>query len=205
MANKRPLAMAATSATHINGGKQLRYDISQVKPMILKRSEILSKEASRLLCEHPHSMLSSCLRERRKSWSLYPETMTPARQNEACSVQFRSNVTVKRIPSRHEYSPSMRRELWTPLKELRENALRNEAEFSFDGCNWRECCEEQDMFFDKRSGSFIHPVHVETVCVFNGTEWKPIAKDEPIPEPALALKSVLPNNQVCIVCDFRRP
>jgi hypothetical protein len=132
-----------------------------------------------------------------------PETMTPARQNEACSVQFRSNVTVKRIPSRHEYSPSMRRELWTPLKELRENALRNEAEFSFDGCNWRECCEEQDMFFDKRSGSLIHPVHVETVCVFNGKEWKPIAKDETIPEPTLAMKGVLPS-QVCIVCDFRR-
>jgi hypothetical protein len=182
--------MAATNAAHINGGKQLRYDIIQVKPLILKRSEILSKEVSRLY-ERPQP-LASCLRARRSLRPLHPDTMTPVRQNEACSVQFRSNVTVKRIPSRHEYSPSMRRELWTPLKELRENALRNEAEFCFDRCSWRDCCEEQDMFFDKRSGSLIHPVHVETVCVFNGKEWKPISKDETIAKPTVASASVSP-------------
>ncbi|CAB9506755.1 expressed unknown protein [Seminavis robusta] len=201
MVTKRPLASAAANADR-NGGKQLRFDLSQIKPLILKRSEILSSEVARLRNEDMDTQpLPSCLRTRSTSWALHPETMTPMTQDEACSVQFRSNVTVKRIPSRHEYSPSTRRELWSSLKEIRENALRNEAEFSFDGCNWRECCEEDDMFYDKRSDTLIHPAHVETVCVYNGREWKPIANEETTPDPTTPLKSVSPS-QVCIVCDF---
>ena len=111
---------------------------------------------------------------------------------------------MKRIPSRHDYAESTRKELWSSLDEIKENALRNEAEFLFDGGDWRECCEEEDMYFDKRSGALVHPAHIEKVCVFNGTGWTPISKEETA-TPAQATSAsqavgLLPN-EVCIVCD----
>lgn len=168
MVNKRPLTLT-TTVGNTNCGNELRFDVCQIRPVVLKRSEIYCK------CASPSLNLRSCLRRGRTSWS----TPTTSAQNNkyACIVQFQTSVSVRRIPSRLDYSESVRTDLWSSLRDIRENALRNEAEFSFDGAEWRRCSEEEDFFFDKRSGSLVHPAHVETVCVFDGIEWKPISKN----------------------------
>lgn len=194
MANKRPLALTNSNS---NGGKALRFDITQIKPVIMKRSEIYNKGTSPV---SNATTLPSCLRQSRTPGSTATTSTEP--QNDACSVQFRSNVTVRRIPSRHDYSESVKAELWSSLAEIRENAIRNEAEFSFDGAQWRTCREEKDFFLDKQSGCLIHPAHVETVCVFNGIEWTPILAHEGVAEQPQQWNIPMPHNQVCIVCDY---
>jgi len=69
-----------------------------------------------------------------------------------------------------------KRELWASLDEIRQNALRNEAEFIFDGGDWRNVSEEDAMFYDQRSGTLIHPAHIDAnAYMFDGHDWKPIA------------------------------
>ena len=44
--------------------------------------------------------------------------------------------------------------------ELRQNARRNHKEFSYEGWKWEDVLEEADMFVDKLSNEYIHPVHL---------------------------------------------
>lgn len=168
MANELTFVLASTGADN-SGGNALHLDLSQIRPVIMKRSEICCKGAL------PSINLRSCLRGCHSSWSR-PMNLAQNGKN-AFSVHFGTSVSVRRIPSRFDYAESVRADLWSSLRDIRENALRNEAEFSFDGAQWRHCSEEDDFFLDKRSGSLIHPAHVETVSVFDGIEWKPISND----------------------------
>jgi len=213
MANKRPLSPAAPDYGDCdNGKKQTRVDI---KPVILKRSEIYNFSAPVVVLEEQNQArhnnnsngLQSCLR-RGPSCSIRAPSY---QQNDACSVQFRSSVAVKRIPSRYDYSEGTRRLLWNNLQEIRENAMRNEAEFLFDGGNWRHCCEEDDMYYDKHSGSMIHPAHVATVRVLSGNQWRPaILNDQNVRQYPKAQSlsygsdklGLLPPNPVCMVGEY---
>jgi hypothetical protein len=75
-------------------------------------------------------------------------------------IQFNSVVQVKTIPSHVDYSDRLRKHLWSNRHELRESTERNLREFAFEGWNIHRVIEEDDMFFDRRSHEFIHPVHV---------------------------------------------
>ena len=179
----------------------------EIRPVIMKRSEIYNNCAPVVLfhktpkngasnssidqgaaasnrdeCRNEQP-LASCLRgpsqALRRQSQLGSSSASHRSGTAACSVQFRPKVTVRRIPSRHEYGEDIKRDLWTNLDEIRVNALRNEAEFVFDGGNWRECTEEDQMYFDHRLGSLVHPAHVDTsVCVYStGQGWEPISED----------------------------
>lgn len=197
-----PSSAAAAASDH-GLNKQRCFEI---KPIIMKRSEIYNNCAPVVMfhdtpkkssndkktdnavtegdeCRNDQPLLSSCLRPPsqalRRQAQLVSSSSGYLTNHVACSVQFRPSVTVRRIPSRHEYGEETKRDLWSNLDEIRVNALRNEAEFVFDGGNWRECSEEDAMYFDHRLGSLVHPAHVDTsVCVYNTNYgWKPISED----------------------------
>ena len=203
LAMDSPSSSAAATCEH-SLRKQRCFEI---KPIIMKRSEIYNNCAPVVMfhnnpkknddnnktnnsgtegdeCQNDQPVLSSCLRppsqHLRRQAHLALSSSGYRTNNVACSVQFRPSVTVRRIPSRHEYGEETKRDLWSNLDEIRVNALRNEAEFVFDGGNWRECSEEDVMFFDHRLGSLVHPAHVDTsVCVYStGHGWKPISEDD---------------------------
>jgi len=174
----------------------------KIQPIILKRSEIYNNCApvfmfprtppntpsadnnsnnifsNNTFNSNNSSNLQSCLRP--PSHALGRVALSHGQysngNNQETSVQFRPSVTVRRIPSRHSYSPVTKRELWASLDEIRQNALRNEAEFIFDGGDWRNVSEEDAMFYDQRSGTLIHPAHIDAnAYMFDGHDWKPIA------------------------------
>jgi hypothetical protein len=91
----------------------------------------------------------------------YPATEEYKEQEHLHSrIQFNSVVQVKTIPSHVDYSNRVRKHLWSNRHELRETTERNMREFAFEGWNINQVIEEDDMFFDRRSHEFIHPVHV---------------------------------------------
>ena len=184
MANKRPLSLATETPSAIGSNGVRKQRCFEIKPVIMKRSQIYNNCAPVVMfhnsTNNKHeapSDLQSCLRGPSQALRQKSQSLSSRQTSEACSVQFRPNVTVRRIPSRHEYSVETRKELWSGLEEIRVNALRNEAEFMFDGCDWRECSEEEAMYYDQRNSCLVHPAHVDTVCVYNGQDWKPISKD----------------------------
>ena len=76
------------------------------------------------------------------------------------SIQFDSVVSVVRIPSHTTYSSRDKKHLWATNYETRENAKRNRREFAAEHYDWKQCVEEDDMYFDSCSSEYIHPVHL---------------------------------------------
>lgn len=79
----------------------------------------------------------------------------------ARKVTFEPIVTVVQIPSHRDYSERTKRSMWGSMKEIKQNALRNTAEFIHDKCDWRTCLEENKFYLDSRNGTLVHPVHVQ--------------------------------------------
>ena len=52
-------------------------------------------------------------------------------------AQFDTTVSVKVIPSRHDYSSDVKRAIWSDKKECKETKLRNMKEFAKEGYDWR--------------------------------------------------------------------
>lgn len=75
-------------------------------------------------------------------------------------VSINSDVEVKPIPERSEYSPEVRSKLWTAGAELMQNAARNTIEFHAEGWNWRSVTEDEDMLRHTITRELIHPVHL---------------------------------------------
>ena len=74
-------------------------------------------------------------------------------------ISFNETVDVLPIPTRFEYSPEMRSQLWSSIHEINENAARNTIEFASEGWDWRNVTLDNDMCRCPTTGQFIHPVH----------------------------------------------
>ena len=74
-------------------------------------------------------------------------------------ISFNETVDVLSIPTRYEYSPEMRSQLWSSILEINENAARNTIEFASEGWDWRNVTLDTDMCHCPITGQYIHPVH----------------------------------------------
>ena len=78
-------------------------------------------------------------------------------------IHFDDYVTVVPIPSHTKYSDETKRLIWSNSAEISMNAKRNLREFASEGWNWRDVVEEDQMFLDRFSDEFIHPVHLRRI------------------------------------------
>jgi hypothetical protein len=83
-----------------------------------------------------------------------------ATRKKSSRIQFDSMVTVVRIPSHSDYSPRLKKDIWSSGNEIRMNARRNKREFASEKWDWQQVVEEDAMFRDTYSNEFIHPVHL---------------------------------------------
>lgn len=80
--------------------------------------------------------------------------------NKGAHIRFNDEVTVVTIPSHSEYSDGIKKIIWSNSEEIKQNAQRNRREFAAEGWNWKKVLEEEEMFLDKFSNEWIHPVHL---------------------------------------------
>ena len=85
----------------------------------------------------------------------------PAISKSARRLKFNEEVDVVPIPMRTEYSSRIRSRIWSNAEEIHENAARNSVEFASEGWDWRNVCEDEDMFVCSISGDLVHPVHFD--------------------------------------------
>ena len=79
----------------------------------------------------------------------------------ARKLKFNEEVDVLPIPMRTEYSMRVRSRIWSNAEEIHENAARNSVEFASEGWDWRNVCEDDEMYVCSISGELVHPVHFE--------------------------------------------
>eukprot|EP00986_Skeletonema_menzelii_P020408 scaffold31110_cov148-Skeletonema_menzelii.AAC.4 len=77
------------------------------------------------------------------------------------SVHFNNEVSVVPIPSRTSYTPYTRSRLFIGKKEMIRNAQRNEREFFYEGFDWRNAVEEDQMYSSLQmdAGELVHPAN----------------------------------------------
>lgn len=83
-------------------------------------------------------------------------------QKNDCSraVKFDDDVKVVKIRSHRDYSLKSKQKMWNSPHDIHVNAKRNFLEFHADGKNWRNCAEEDLMWYDYGNHEFVHPVHI---------------------------------------------
>ncbi|GKZ01474.1 hypothetical protein MPSEU_001098000 [Mayamaea pseudoterrestris] len=74
-------------------------------------------------------------------------------------IVFSETVKVIPIPMRTEYSTRVKSRLWTNGYDLYENSRRNTIEFAYEGWNWRNVTEDENMHVCVATGELIHPCH----------------------------------------------
>mmetsp|Transcript_8887 Transcript_8887/g.18439 ORF Transcript_8887/g.18439 Transcript_8887/m.18439 type:complete len:284 (+) Transcript_8887:561-1412(+) len=73
-------------------------------------------------------------------------------------VSFHHSVTVYPVFQTSSYPPSLLSKMYTQREELRTNKSRNKREYAYDGHDWRNATEEDDMS-EGSDGELVHPVH----------------------------------------------
>lgn len=67
--------------------------------------------------------------------------------------------TIHIIPSHESFTAQERKDTWCGSTEMAMMVHRNHREFSSEGWDWRHVKEEDEMYFDRTTHSYIHPVH----------------------------------------------
>jgi hypothetical protein len=86
------------------------------------------------------------------------------------TVKFNPTVSMIRIPSRYQYSPRIKKCIWSDGYEIKENAERNMIEFEAEGFDWRNVVLDDEMYVDSYNGHLIHPCHVNDYSKENSEE-----------------------------------
>lgn len=76
-------------------------------------------------------------------------------------LDFKKDVLVFSIPSRHDYSLQQKSLIWRDGYEIDWIQDRNHEEREFEGYDWRNVVEEEDMYLHDETGEMIHPRWVE--------------------------------------------
>jgi len=147
----------------------VRTDPSYLQTASSSENSVPSLELSSDDSATSASSLNSCIKQplnylvsnnrKRKRES----TLTSGRRKNKRSVSLHKSVSVIPIPSRQEYSCTVRRKLWSSSQELFENAARNSVEFASEGWNWRQVIEDEGMIIHNPTGELIHPIHLRNI------------------------------------------
>jgi len=78
------------------------------------------------------------------------------------SVNFQETVTVVPIPTKNEYSDRIKAKLWMDRATMCETIDRNLLEYASEKRDWRNVCQEEEMYLCGATRDLIHPVHLET-------------------------------------------
>lgn len=138
-------------------------DKSKDTPSAISPWSISSLFATRPVVSETEPSLSSSLQSSSSSSNDNDnDSMTDMNSTSPCKkLKFNEEVKVCPIPKREEYSKRIKDQLWASPTEMAQMAHRNSIEFAAEGCDWRNCLEDENMYRDVSTNELIHPVHIE--------------------------------------------
>ena len=153
----RQLGIPNGSATDMNSSSTAAGDMKNIpsKSMLYRGHRALP-----VMKETLKASKNTCPDRNRLASGTNSPKLNSARQRKA-RINFNEEVAVVPIPMRGEYSERMRCRLWSNAEEIYENAARNSIEFASEGWDWRNVCEDDDMYVCSVSKELIHPVHYQ--------------------------------------------
>jgi hypothetical protein len=77
-------------------------------------------------------------------------------------ITFDETVTVFPVPAIDDTPDDVWQQTWKPRQEVRAHKKRSKKEYAWDGYDWENATEEEDMIRDPETGLLEHPVHYES-------------------------------------------
>lgn len=77
-------------------------------------------------------------------------------------ITFDETVTVFPVPAIEDTPDDVWEATWKPRQEVRAHKKRSKKEYAWDGYDWENATEEDDMIRDPETGLLEHPVHYES-------------------------------------------
>mmetsp|Transcript_9159 Transcript_9159/g.19631 ORF Transcript_9159/g.19631 Transcript_9159/m.19631 type:complete len:300 (-) Transcript_9159:99-998(-) len=77
-------------------------------------------------------------------------------------ITFDETVTVFPVPTIGDTPNDVWQQTWKPRHEVRAHKKRSKKEYAWDGYDWENATEEEDMIRDPETGLLEHPVHYES-------------------------------------------
>lgn len=77
-------------------------------------------------------------------------------------ITFDETVMVFPVPAIDDTPDDVWQQTWKPRQEVRAHKKRSKKEYAWDGYDWENATEEEDMIRDPETGLLEHPVHYES-------------------------------------------
>lgn len=78
-------------------------------------------------------------------------------------ITFDDTVTVFKVPSIEDVPDDVWQATWKSRQEVRAHKKLSKKEYAWDGYDWKNATEEDDMILDPTTGTLEHPVHYDSV------------------------------------------
>ena len=78
-------------------------------------------------------------------------------------ITFDDTVTVFKVPSIEDFPDDVWQATWKSRQEVRAHKKLSKKEYAWDGYDWKNATEEDDMILDPTTGTLEHPVHYDSV------------------------------------------
>lgn len=81
-------------------------------------------------------------------------------------ITFDDTVKVFKVPSIEDVPDDVWQATWKGRHEVRAHKKLSKKEYAWDGYDWQNATEEDDMILDPTTGTLEHPVHYEAHSIF---------------------------------------
>lgn len=85
-------------------------------------------------------------------------------------ITFNDTVTVFKVPSIEDVPDDVWQATWKSRQEVRAHKKLSKKEYAWDGYDWQNATEEDDMILDPTTGTLEHPVHYEGHSMFSNSK-----------------------------------
>ena len=96
-------------------------------------------------------------------------SLSSSREGPSSRITFDDTVTVFKIPSIEDVPDDVWHATWKGRKEVRAHKKLSKKEYAWDGCDWENATEEDDMILDPNTVTLEHPVHYEAHFNFSNS------------------------------------
>ena len=157
--------LQALKLAYVNRGQKRRLPTNALRLQTEKhkKTKKTHQDVTSVMAFPPSSPEEAETTDEEIDWGGFARSAhSPARISPQPHVRFTPDLVdlVAEIPSHRDYTALEKRDIWTSLRVLRNQAKRNRTEWFWEGCDVESVVEEDAFSYDS-TGCLKHPAHFE--------------------------------------------